>query len=91
MRSIKRRFGDYQKERPNVSTLVNFAAAVKGMEFKRDTLRRWFNILVDKEDYEGISKFDILVWLDGLANPSRTTRIRSRSSISGASNASDEE
>ncbi len=83
MKSIERQFENYQKERPNISTLVNFAAAVKGVTVKHDTLRRWFNLLVDKEDYEGVSKVSILRWLDVLSNPSRTTINRGNSSIKG--------
>jgi len=90
MKDVQKRFDNYQKKRPNVSTLVNFAAATKGTRLKHDTLRRWFNKLVETEDYEGVSKVDILRWLDGLANPSRTTRNGTDASISGASSVSDE-
>lgn len=74
-----------QEWRPYVSSLTNFASAIKGTKTKHDTLRRWFNILVEKEDYEGVSKVDILRWLDDLANPSRTTRKCGDSSIRGVS------
>ena len=83
MKDVQKRFDKYQKKRPNVSTFVNFAAAAKGTRLKHDTLRRWFNKLVEKEDYEGVSKFDILRCLDALSNPPRTTRNSPNSSIRG--------
>lgn len=85
MKNVAIRFENYQKKRPNVSTLVNFAAAIKSTGFTHDTIRRWFNVLVDKEDYGGIPKIDLMRWLDGLANPSRRPRKRGDSSISNLS------
>ena len=75
MKSIERRFDDLQRKRPGLSSLTNFTGAVKGGRFSHDAIRRWFNKLVDPDDYEGVSKFDILRHLDSLSKPVRTTRI----------------
>ena len=53
MRSIERRFLKFQHKRPNVSSLLNFCRAVKGQHFSTDSIHRWFNKLVEKDDYDG--------------------------------------
>lgn len=56
MRSIERRFQEYQRRRPSHSSLVNFAAAVRGQAFSKDAMSRWFNKLVERDDYERSDK-----------------------------------
>lgn len=73
MRSIEARFEDAQKRRQMSSTLMNFGAAIKDGGFTHEAIRRQFNKLVEKEDYIGVPKMDILRHLDSLANPVRTT------------------
>ncbi len=51
MRSIKRRFDNFQQKNPNLSTYINFAKAVRGQRFSRNAISKWFNRLVDKDDY----------------------------------------
>ncbi len=40
------------KKQPNFSTYICFTNAVKYQNFSRRSLSCWFDILVDKEDYE---------------------------------------
>lgn len=73
MRSIERRFFNLQKKQPNLSSLINFGAAVKKQRFSTDTIHRWFNKLVETDDYEKSDKRAILRHLVLLSNPARTT------------------
>lgn len=76
MRSIKRRFEKLEKERPNHSTYINFATAIKEQNFKRSAIRRWFNKLVDKGDYIQPEKRAILKHLYLLTKPREDNHIR---------------
>ncbi len=73
MRSIERRFLNLQQKRPELSSLINFGAAIKSRRFSVDTIHRWFNKLVDTDDYERRDKRVILRHLVFLSNPVRTT------------------
>ena len=73
MRSIERRFISQQNKHPNKSSLLNFAAAVKGQYFKAVNIGRRFTKLVDKEDYSKRERKDIIHHLYSLSNPSTTT------------------
>lgn len=65
MRSIYARFQQNQEKFPFLSTFVNFGKAVKGQHFSKQVLCRWFNKLVDKDDYDKDDKKRLLehVWL----------------------------
>lgn len=62
MKSIERRFNNLSQKNPGWSSYMCFACAVMGQHFDRDGLRRWFNKLVEKDDYmpERKSTFDYL-------------------------------
>lgn len=83
-RGVVRRFGLYQDKRPFVSTLVNYAAALKGSGLSHDIVRRWFNKLVDKDDYSASEKRDLVQFLDSLAMAATASRISSRNAKQGA-------
>ena len=51
MKSIERRFNNFQEKRPGCSSLINFNGAVKGQGFSRKRLGHYFVKLVDKDDY----------------------------------------
>lgn len=51
MRSIERRFIQQQCKQQDLSTLLNFGAAIRGQAFSTGMIHRWFNRLVDKDDY----------------------------------------
>lgn len=74
MRSIERRFLDLQQERPFHSSLLNLGAAVKGQNFSEGMVRRWFNKLVEKDDYEGSNKREVIAHLTGLSNSTEESR-----------------
>jgi len=52
MRSLERVFRKIQNENPDLSTFICFALAVEGKSFKRKTIRKHLNALIDKEDYD---------------------------------------
>lgn len=66
MRSLSRRFEMYQKAQPELSTLMNFAATIRGQGFSKDMISRWFNYLVDRDDYARNDKRMILQSLQTL-------------------------
>jgi hypothetical protein len=51
MRSIERRFSNLQKKRPDLSSLTNYHGAVKYQGFRKSAIHRWFNKLVETNDY----------------------------------------
>ena len=70
MKSIKRRFNNIEKKNPYWRSYICFAEAMKGQDFSGQTIRRWFNKLVDKNDYAKSDKKAILNHLDTLTKPS---------------------
>ena len=73
MKSLQRRFANLQEARPILSSYINFAGAVKEGKFSPRIIRYWFNRLVEKDDWAGMSKIDLFCHLDSLTNPLRTT------------------
>lgn len=69
MRSIERRFNNFQLKNPNLSSYINFAKAVKNQRFTREMIARWFNKLVEKDDYDQKDKRNLLARLTELSNP----------------------
>ncbi len=69
MRSIQRRFNNLQHKYPLLSSYTNFIRAIRGNNFSKDTISRWFNILVDKNDYENSDKKLILKHIEKLSKP----------------------
>lgn len=69
MRSIERRFVAFQSKQPELSSFMNFAMAVKSQNFNKDAIHRWFNKLVDTEDYEASDKRIILKHLVSISHP----------------------
>ena len=51
MKSIERNYNNVRRHNPYWSTHTCFAVAVRGGKFSRGTISRWFNKLVDKDDY----------------------------------------
>jgi hypothetical protein len=78
MKSIERRFNSLQKENPCMSTLMNFIGAVKGGDFSQQSISRWFGKLVDKDDYDRKDKKRLLVMLNSVTKPLRTTKIEGK-------------
>ena len=68
MKSVQRRFLNIQEKKQGYSSYSVFAEAVARQKFSKDVLRRWFNKLVDKNDYVASEKKDILAHLYNLTN-----------------------
>lgn len=73
MKSIERRFIKLQEKHPELSSHTNFAEAIKEGRFSPASIHRWFNRLVDKDDYARTDKRAILTYLVALSNPLGTT------------------
>lgn len=74
MKSLEKRFQNIAEKNPNLSSYTCFAKAVKGQNFNKQTVHRWFQKLVDKDDYERSEKKALLAHLDNLSNTPRTTK-----------------
>ena len=73
MKSLERRFNNITEKNPNWSSYTCFAEAVKGRGFSKQAISRWFNKLVEKDDYAKNEKRAVLGFLIDLSNPVRTT------------------
>jgi hypothetical protein len=80
MRSIQHSFDKLEASRPGLSTYMNFGAAIRGRGFSRGMVRRWFNKLVDKEDYAPEEKRAHLEHMYALAKPLEDNQVRGRKS-----------
>ncbi len=67
MRSIQRRFNSLKHK--NLTSFVMFSNAIKGQRFSKGMISRWFNKLVDKDDYEKRDKKTLIKHLELLSNP----------------------
>ncbi len=68
MRSIERRFKQFALKNPLLGTYIVFAKAVKGCGFSKGMIARWFNKLVDKDDYESRDKRLLIAQLFALSD-----------------------
>lgn len=78
MKSLERRFNNITEKKPFWSSFICFAEAVKGQGFNRQTIHRWFQKLVDKNDYARSEKRAVLAHLENLTTPLRTTEIKEK-------------
>jgi hypothetical protein len=72
MKSLERRFNKITKENPYWSSYICFAEAISGQKFSRQTIHRWFNKLVEKDDYDKKDKRALLKQLIELTQKSKT-------------------
>ncbi len=70
MRSIQRRFNEIRLKNQDFSTYMSFARSIRNQQFSRDAINRWFNKLVDKDDYNKRDKKALLDYLFKLSNGS---------------------
>ena len=68
MKSLQRRFNNIIKMNPYWSSYICFTEAVIDQRFSRQTVHRWFNKIVDKNDYDKKDKKIILSHLLNLSN-----------------------
>ena len=78
MKSIERRFNNVAEKNPSWSSYICFAEAIREQGFSRQTIHRWFQKLVDKNDYAKSEKKEILANLEGLSNIVRATEIKGK-------------
>jgi len=75
MKSIIRRYKNIETRNPGYSTYICFANAIIAQNFSEQTISRWFNKLVSKNDYTTLSdKKDIIRYLVNLAKPSQDNK-----------------
>jgi len=70
MKSIERKYNKIAEKNPCWSSYVCFAEAIKNRKFGKQTINRWFNKLVEKDDYEKEEKKEILSHLHELSKGS---------------------
>ncbi|KKS58164.1 MAG: hypothetical protein UV24_C0030G0005 [Candidatus Nomurabacteria bacterium GW2011_GWA2_42_41] len=68
MKSIERKFIDTIKKYPSHSSFICFSKAIKSQHFSRDMIKRWFNKLVDKDDYDQKDKRKLFEHFELLTN-----------------------
>lgn len=60
MKSIERIFRQIEKENPYWSSYLCFVETIKRKKFSMKTVIRWFNKLVDEDNYDKSEKNDII-------------------------------
>ncbi|NCA93640.1 MAG: hypothetical protein EOM84_00515 [Sphingobacteriia bacterium] len=78
MKSLKRRFNNISEKNPLWSSYTNFAEAITSQHFSRSIIHRWFQKLVDKNDYARNEKRAILEHLENLTDLPRTTENKTK-------------
>jgi hypothetical protein len=63
MKSIERRFENIKKKDNGWTSYICFAQTVSGQSFSEKIIRRYFNKLVDKNDYLSAEKKEIINYL----------------------------
>lgn len=73
MRSIEKRFA--MKLNPAISSYLAFSQAVRGQNFTKGMIARWFNKLVEKDDYDPADKKALISHLFFLSSGSEDDKI----------------
>lgn len=63
MKSIQRSFIQEQQRHPELSSYTNYANILAGKKYSKSAIRRWFNKLVDKDDYSQSDKRELYAHL----------------------------
>jgi hypothetical protein len=74
MKSIQRKFNDVVKRNPYWSSYACFCETIRYKNYGKQTVARWFNKLVDIDDYDKKEKRDIIHFLQKLSMGPRTTK-----------------
>lgn len=56
MRSIERRFEIYKRKNPDLGDFTILMRTVKGQNYSKETISRWFKKLVEKDEYSPSDK-----------------------------------
>ena len=67
--SLTDRFNKIQEKNRGYSTLVCFSLAITGREYSPRFVEQFFYELVDKKDWSGTPKKQVLAWLGVLNGP----------------------
>lgn len=78
MKSLERRFNNITEKKPFWSSFICFAEAIKGQRFTPPILHRWFQKLVEKDDYAKSEKRALLQHMGSLSNTLKTTEIKEK-------------
>lgn len=74
MKSIERNFKRIQKDNPLWGSYIVLAETVHGCNYSHDRISRWFNILVDKNEYLQSEKRGLVEYLYLLNDPLNHTK-----------------
>jgi len=72
MKALKINFDKITILNPHWSSLACFATTIWGRNFGKQTITRWFNKLVEIDDYDRKDKKEILVFLFDLSHSPKT-------------------
>lgn len=78
MKSLERRFNNIAEKNPYWSSHTCFAETVIYQRFSRSIIHRWFQKLVDKDDYARKEKRAVLEHLENITNLPRRARIKDK-------------
>lgn len=78
MRSLQARFNQVSAKYPLWSSYICFAEAITSQRFSRSIIHRWFQKLVDKDDYARSEKRAVLEHLENLTNLPRKAEIEKK-------------
>jgi hypothetical protein len=81
MKSLQRRFVNISETNQQWSSYYCFYEAIKDQEFSKEIIQRWFQKLVNKDDYARNEKRNIVAYLIGLSNPLRRPEIKGKSVV----------
>lgn len=73
MKELKKKFLTITQENPWLSSYVCFCRTIQGAKIERKLLRRAFNLLVDKEDYDKLEKEEVYLGVEKI-NLENTTQ-----------------
>jgi hypothetical protein len=74
MKSIERKFKKLNNRNPYWSSLICFAETIKSSGLSRQSIHRWFNKLVNKNDYDKTDKKQVMSFLESIGKRSTTTK-----------------
>ena len=79
MKSLEARFRAAVEKSPNHSSFICFGRAIQGQKFSRKVIVRWFNKLVDPDDYAKREKPALLKFLWALSNMAEEGEFKGKS------------
>lgn len=74
MRSIQRRFAKIQSQDLGLANYTCLMRAVRGQNFKRPALRKAFELLVPKSEFDENERFNLINSLDKLSQTPEDTQ-----------------